>query len=73
MTEKKKSRRQQFLDGDLDGIPVSMDDIKDDYHDFSDDDFDYKQKCGFTDNLYIAMGIDLRWLKRFNPKDHIIF
>lgn len=28
MTEKKKSERQIFIDGDLDGIPVDMEIVK---------------------------------------------
>ena len=31
------------------------------------------EKFGITDNLYLDTGIDLRWLKRFNPKNHVIF
>ncbi len=38
-----------------------------------DSDFDFSKKLGITDNLYIDTGINLRWLKRFNPKNHVIF
>ena len=74
MTEKKKSARQIFIDGDLDGIPVDMERVRKSYIDFSDDpDFDFSKKLGITDNIYLVTGIDLRWLKRFNPKKHVIF
>ena len=38
-----------------------------------DSDFDFYKKLGITDNLYIDTGINLRWLKRFKPKNHVIF
>ena len=73
MTEKRKSARQIFIDGDLDGMPVDMEIVKKSHIDFSDDpDFDFSKKLGITDNLYLDTGIDLRWLKRFNPKNHVI-
>ncbi|RAP44106.1 MAG: hypothetical protein BZ135_08760 [Methanosphaera sp. rholeuAM6] len=56
------------------GIPVDMERVKKSHIDFSDDpDFDFSQKMGIKDNIYWAMGLDLRWLKRFNPKNHVIF
>ena len=74
MTEEEKSELQKFIDGDYDGIPVDMEIVRKSRTDFSDDpDFDFSKKLGITDNLYLDTGIDLRWLKRFNPKNHVIF
>lgn len=65
---------KEFINGDLDGIPIELDDINDFTVDFSDDpDFDFSQKLGITDYIYLDTGIDLRRLKRFNPKNHVIF
>lgn len=38
-----------------------------------DPEYDYYKKLGITDEIYIQLGHDLRWLKRFNPKGKIIF
>ena len=74
MTEQEKSELQKFIDGDYDGIPIDAEKIKKRIIDFSDDpDFDFSKKLGITDNIYLDTGIDLRWLKRFNPKNHILF
>ena len=40
---------------------------------FDDSDFDLPIKLGITDYLYLDTGIDLRRLKRLNPKNHVIF
>ena len=74
MTEKEKSAFQILVDGDLDGIPIDMDKIEASKINFSESpDIDLSKKLGLTDNLYIFIGVDLRWLKRFNPKNHVIF
>ena len=74
MTKEKKSERQIFIDGDLDGIPIDMENVRQNCVDLSDDpDFDFSKKLGITDNLYLATGIDLRKLKKLNPKNHVIF
>ncbi|RAP49153.1 MAG: hypothetical protein BZ133_08445 [Methanosphaera sp. SHI613] len=73
MTEKRKSAYQIFIDGDSDGISIDMEKIRKNRYDCCDDEFDYSQKCGLTDNIYILIGLDLRWFKRFNPKNHVIF
>ena len=74
MTEKEKSELQKFIDGDYDGIPIDMEEIKKCHTSMSEDpDFDFSKKLGITDNIYLDTGIDLRWLKRFNPKKHVIF
>ncbi|MBR0472847.1 MAG: hypothetical protein IJI98_09160 [Methanosphaera sp.] len=63
-----------FINGDLDGIPIKVYDINEYTIDVSDDpDFDFSQKLGITDYLYLDTGIDLRRLKRLNPKNHVIF
>ncbi|MDO5826266.1 MAG: hypothetical protein Q4Q22_07785 [Methanosphaera sp.] len=36
-------------------------------------DIDLTKELGINDNIYILVGIDLRWLKRYNPKKHVIF
>ena len=65
---------EKFIDGDITGIPLDKEDIQYGYTDFSDDpDFDFSQKMVITDNIYLDIGLDLRWLKRFNPKNHVIF
>ena len=64
----------EFINGDLDEIPIEVHDINDFTVDFSDDPvFDFSQKLGITANIYLDIGFDLRKLKRFNPKNHIIF
>ena len=74
MVEPKKSQRQIFIDGDEDGIPMDMDDVERSRRDYTRDlGLDFSKKFGLTDNLYILIGIDLRWLKRYNPKNHVIF
>ncbi|MDO5825396.1 MAG: hypothetical protein Q4Q22_03365 [Methanosphaera sp.] len=74
MTEKEKTARQILIDGDIDGIPIDMEDIKNSpVNDKGYIDVDLTQVLGLTDNIYILIGIDLRWLKRFNPKNHMIF
>ena len=74
MAEKKKSSRQIFLDGDVDGIPIDEEELEKWCKRCPvDTEIDLTQKLGLTDNLYILMGLDLRWLKRFNPKNHVIF
>ena len=74
MTQKQKSTIDMIIDGDLDGIPLDREDIEHGYTDFSDDpDFDFSQKLGITDYIYLDIGLDLRRLKRFNPKNHVIF
>ena len=65
---------EKFIDGDITGIPLDKEDIQYGYTDFSDDpDFDFSQKMVITDNIYLDIGLDLRWLKRFNPKNQVIF
>ena len=73
MTDEKKSAFQVLVDGDIDGIPIDMDKIEACEVNFSEDpDIDFSQKLGLTDDIYILIGLDLRWLKRFNPKNHVI-
>lgn len=74
MTDEEKSAFQKFVDGDIDGIPIDMDEVEASKINFSESpDIDFTKKLGLTDNLYIFIGLDLRWLKRFNPKNHVIF
>ena len=72
--KKKKIEWQRFIDGYYDGIPIDYESIKDCHYDLSDDpDFDFSQKLGISDYLYLDIGLDIRWLKRYNPKGHVIF
>lgn len=69
MKEHNISGWEEFISGELDGIPIELTHYEDCILDMSDDpDFDFSKKLGITDNIYLDMGIDLRWLKRFNPK-----
>ncbi len=51
-----------------------METVREVRHDFSDDpNFDFSQKFGINDHIYLDIGVDLKWLKRFNPKGYVIF
>ena len=73
MTKEKKTAEQMFIDGDLDGMPIDMEDVERSCIDYSDPTIDLTKKQGLTDNLYILTGIDLRRLKKLNPKNQVIF
>ncbi|AWX31612.1 hypothetical protein [Methanosphaera sp. BMS] len=74
MSEEKKSARQILLDGDRDGFPIDIKDIENDCVNNSEDlDINLTKELGINDNIYILVGIDLRWLKRYNPENHVIF
>ena len=74
MIEKNKSEFQTLTDGDLDSNPIDMDDIEECLIDLSEDsEYNFAKKLGITDHIYLDTGIDLRRLKKFNPKNHIIF
>ena len=73
MAKEKKSAMQILIDGDADGLPIDMEDVERSCIDYSDPTIDLTKKQGLTDNLYILTGIDLRRLKKLNPKNHVIF
>lgn len=35
--------------------------------------YSHYKKLGITDELYLTIGVDLRFLKKYNPKGKIIF
>ena len=68
MKEHDISGWEEFISGELDAIPIELTPYEDWVLDMSDDpDFDFSKKLGITDNIYLDTGINLRWLKHFQP------
>ena len=68
MKEHDISGWEEFISGKLDAIPIELTPYEDWVLDMSDDpDFDFSKKLGITDNIYLDTGINLRWLKHFQP------